>query len=184
MDTSNSLYEKVHETQMKLTELRIDHWMDYNLFTWQWWTLVLLSVIPWIIWWHLVDRKRIKEIMIFGLNVLILATILDAFGYELGLWGYPYKLIPLFSRQIPFDFSVIPVAYMLIYQYFLRWKTFFVAIVILSVIFSFIGEPFLIWIGIYQPISWKHIYSFPIYIVMALFLRGVTEIIVQQKRES
>jgi hypothetical protein len=40
---------------------------------------------------------------------------------------------------------------------------------------SFIAEPFFICIGLYQPLNWEHIYSFPIYIVIYLLANYISK---------
>jgi hypothetical protein len=38
-------------------------------------------------------------------------------------------------------------------------------------IFCFVFEPILVWGGFYEIIKWKYYYGFPIYIMMAIFIR-------------
>lgn len=53
-----------------------------SLFSWQWWLLLGLAIIPWIIWWHIVDQKGKQEMLLFGLFVALIATFLDAYGWS------------------------------------------------------------------------------------------------------
>jgi hypothetical protein len=36
---------------------------------------------------------------------------------------------------------------------------------------DFVGESLFEWIGVYKKYTWKHVYSFPIYIALAFFVR-------------
>lgn len=41
---------------------------------------------------------------------------------------------------------MVPVAYMLLYQYFRTWKSFILAQIIMALTYAFIGEPFCEWV--------------------------------------
>ncbi|MBA1334925.1 MAG: hypothetical protein HPY66_0546 [Firmicutes bacterium] len=102
------------------------------------------------------------EILVYGLLISTIVTVLDEVGCQLNLWEYRFDLEPLFPRLIPMNFTMLPVWYMLIYQYFTKWKPFITANIVSAAIFTFIGEPLFVMLGIYELIKWKHIYSFPI----------------------
>lgn len=159
------------EMELQLTHARIENWLHHDLFTWQWWLLLSVLIIPWFIWRHYVDRHRLVEIALFGAIVLIVSSYLDTVLTELGYWSYDYRIIPLWPRLISADFSVLPIIYMFIYQYSKGWKDFLVIMIAVAAAYAFIGEPFLIWAKIYKMHAWKHIYSFPIYIALGIFTR-------------
>lgn len=148
-----------------------DFWFNNVVFTNKWWLLVALTIFPIILWWRVVDRKRFFEITTYGLLVVVLAGLLDAIGVELDAWEYKYDLVPLLDVFIVYDISILPVSYMLIYQYFRTWRSFAIAHVIIALVFAFILEPLLVWLDVYQLINWKHIYSVPGYFLLAIFLR-------------
>lgn len=178
------LYEEIVKNQRKITELTYDLWAKHCLFSFQWWLQTIFLLAPWFLWWKLVDRKRLKEIIIYGLLVIILTSYLDEVGSELTLWAYPFKITPVFPRFITADFTILPVTYMLIYQYFPTWKSFSLAIILVAAILAFIGEPVLIWLKIYKMYNWSHVYSFPIYIITAISLRWLTKTIVCKQQNN
>ncbi|RYD03459.1 hypothetical protein N752_19970 [Desulforamulus aquiferis] len=92
---------------------------------------------------------------------------------EFDLWDYKYQLVPLFDIFITYDMSIMPVIYMAIYQKFDKWKSFIIANTIVAAIFAFISEPLLVWLDFYLLLKWKYIYSFPIYIAIAIVLKWV-----------
>ena len=108
-----------------------------------------------------VDRKRIKEILLFGALLIIFIGLLDDIGVNLSLWSYPYKLTYLVTTLNAVDYGMIVVMHMFIYQKFKEWKTFLIANVLLAAIFTFIFEPISVRLGIYKLDNWKYIYSFP-----------------------
>ena len=157
--------------QKQLTAVRFEQWWQEVLFSLQWWFLLLMLILPWPLWVKLVDRKRILEISLFGCLTIILITIMDTMGVELGLWGYSYWLIPFLPLLVCMDFSMLPVIHMLIYQYFRSWKSFIIVLTVVGFVFAFIGEPIMEAIGVYQRYSWEYIYSLPIYIGKAVVCR-------------
>lgn len=173
--------------EKQLTQARIENWLNHDLFHWQWFLLTAFLIIPWIIWWRYVDRKRLLEILLFGAMIFITASYLDAVLSELGLWEYHYWVVPLWPRFIPADFTVLPILYMLLYQRFSDWKSFISASIVLAALLAFAGESFLIWADIYKQHYWRHYYSFPIYFAMGIFIRGLVRsltVIQQRKNES
>ncbi|MFZ3579697.1 CBO0543 family protein [Virgibacillus sp. DJP39] len=164
--------EKAHK---QLTEMRFENFIHQDLLSPQWWLLLGLFVLPWILWWFLVDKSRIKQIWLFGLLLSILITILDDIGVQMSLWSYPYQLVNFIPRLNPIDISVLPVLHMLIYQYFTKWKTFVIANIITALLYAYIAEPIFVKINIYQLTNWKYSYSVPIYISKAIIIKFFLE---------
>lgn len=156
--------DKLHEIQKKAAHFELDRWLTTGIFTWQWWFMLAVLIIPWVILVMLIDRKRAHTIWFYGLMVLIIGSFTDDLGSDIGVWVYPVKLVPFSLIGFPFDFSIIPVAQMLIFQYFNTWRTFSAALIIQAIIFSFIGEPFSVWAGTISYQGWNYAYSFFFYI--------------------
>jgi len=166
-------FDQILDTQNISIDLQVQHWLKYELFTPQFWMLIGMLFIPWIIWWRLVDKKRFLEIIIYGLLISTIVTLFDEIGCQLNWWEYRYDIEPLFPRLIPMNFTFLPILYMFVYQYFTKWKSFVMASIVIAVIMAFIGEPLMALTGIYVLLEWKSIYSFPIYIILALILKVV-----------
>ncbi len=171
-------YTDIIEAKNHFHDLQYAHWLQYELFTYQWWTLLGVLVIPWLIWWRLVDKSRTSTILSYGFYVMFVVIAMDAIGIVHQLWIYPIKLIPIIPHIVPIDWSMFPVLYMLIYQYFPRWKEFLIAESIFAALISFVGEPLGEWIGIYFVLHWHHIWSFPIYVMIAGIGKWMIESIV------
>jgi hypothetical protein len=163
--------EKVNRLEVKAFRLDLEGWLKTELFTWNWWILVAFFIFPWILWAFLADKNKLMETTLFGTLVIILTTYLDAAGIDLEFWRYPVQLIPLTPRAVSFDMSMVPIAFMLLHQYFEGWKPFTIALVITAAIYAFIGEPLSIWLGLVQYINWEYIYSFFYYVVIGLLIR-------------
>jgi hypothetical protein len=168
MSNIEDLHKRLIEVRKMSSELSLEHWLRAELNTWHWWLSVGLLIMPWIIWWKLVDRKRIFEILGYGLFIIMFATFSDVIGSELVLWNYTTRIFPIVPSLLPFDFTIAPVIFMSLYQYYTKWKSFLIAGIIISAVLAFIAEPLLVVLKLYKLISWKYIYSFPVYLSAAI----------------
>jgi hypothetical protein len=172
MNDKYALAEKIIELKRSLLQLSIQHWLNYELFTWQWWAKFIYMIVPIIIWYKLLDRKRISEIVSYGLLVSLILTILDVIGFNFVLWEYPIRSLPI-GFFIINDVVFLPIVYMLFFQYYSEWKSFIVANIFLSIVGSFIVEPLYILMGTYKELTWRHTYSFFLYVFVAIFCKCI-----------
>jgi hypothetical protein len=163
--------ENVIEAHFQYIQLKKELWLQQTLFSYQWWFLLLLSIVPWFIWWKIVDRERIYEILSFGIIIAILSSTMDMIGLSYQAWFYPIKLHWTFSSPTaPFDISLLPVVFMICYQFGHNWKSFVIGVLLLSSFFT-LGEYIFKFLEIYKENTWKSIYSLPIYSANAIFAR-------------
>lgn len=174
--------DEINKADNQLTEMRWENFIHEDFLSPQWWFLLALTLLPWILWWILVDKSRIKQIWLYGLLMTILIIYLDDIGSELNLWNYPYKLVNIVPRLNPIDVCVLPVMHMLIYQYFSKWKSFIIANIIMSLFNSYIAEPLFVKIKIYELINWKYSYSVPIYILKAAVIKILLEKVLEKSK--
>jgi len=172
------------ELQRQLRDKSISYWTEHVFNTWQWWLNIATLILPLILWWKLVDKKRLMEIVIYGFLASAFAVFFDITGETMVLWEYPYLVFPMDYILIDTDYSVLPIAYMLVYQYFSSWKGFISANIVLSAIFSFLAEPLLVWMGLYEIHGWKYIYSFPIYVAIAIVSKVITKFFIKKQTVS
>lgn len=157
-----------HELQWQLTSARFEEWFQNDLFHFKWWILVSLYLLCAYIWWKTVDKRRLREIVLYTAIIILIILTLDELGEELTLWDYLVDVFPLFPPISAIDFSCLPLVYSLIYQHFRTWKSFTIASFMMAVIFCFVCEPIFVFAGIYQPLTWKYYYGLPIYFTMAI----------------
>jgi len=177
-------FDQVLDAQNISIQLQVQHWLKYELYTPQACLLLAMLILPWFVWWKLVDKKRFLEIIIFGLLICTTATFLDEIGCQLNWWEYRYDIEPFFPRLIPMNFTMLPIGYMLIYQYFTKWKSFITANIISSALLAFIGESAAVSTGIYVLLKWKHLYSFPIYLLIGIVFKVVLNSIIEVHRRA
>ncbi|HEY0826833.1 MAG TPA: CBO0543 family protein [Bacilli bacterium] len=172
-------FEELEQLREQYNQQAFQNWLQVDLFSLNWWLLLLMMVVPWIIWWKLADRKRLAELLIYGMLVGLTSTLLCIIGYDLMLWGYPSRLVSFMMPPLfPLVLSVMPVAYMLVYQYFPTRNTFAAVSFILSALAAFVIEPLMVYMHMYVEYHWSYWYSFPIYFLMAVGLRKLTQKII------
>ncbi|MDR3599864.1 MAG: hypothetical protein P4L49_05180 [Desulfosporosinus sp.] len=172
--SDSELNNRIIQNKLLYKQLTLEHWVKYEVLTWQWWLGIACVIIPLLILWKLIDKKRLFEIMFFGLLINILAIFLDEAGSELVLWNYAIRIIPQIPLLFPVDYIILPTIYMLIYQHYKDWKPFLLASTLGALGLAFVAEPLAVYIKQYQLISWHFIYSFPIYIMLSILAKLIT----------
>lgn len=136
-DVSMEELERVHK---ELTELRHQFWLQHDLFSLQWWLLLAVFAISWYVWWRLVDKQRLMEILLYGVLMSYLIFILDQLGYELNLWVYSRKLFRVIPQAESLDLGILPILHMLVYQHFRRWRSYILVNIAMAAIMAFVYD--------------------------------------------
>ncbi|HYK73888.1 MAG TPA: CBO0543 family protein [Pseudoneobacillus sp.] len=168
-------FNEVIKAEKDFYQILRDYWYQDNYLTAKWWLLIFLSIVPPIVWWKHLDKKRVTEITAFGLFFGVAAIILDTIGSNAMIWTYPVRLSPyLYPQVYPYDVGCVIIPFMLVYQ---RWgkqfKKYILSTIVLSFFLAFVAEPIMEWLGIYKGITWKHLYSFPIYWLLGIICWGI-----------
>ncbi|OAS84167.1 MULTISPECIES: CBO0543 family protein [Metabacillus] len=177
-EQSNRLVE-LKETQEKLSTQWIDYWYDYSSFnTWQFWVNVVFIIVPLISLYFFVDRRKIFLLGFFGFNIHVWLVYCDAILTRYNFIEYPYKAIPFLPINVGIDTSLVPILFILLYQWTLnKNKNFYLYSLILITFLSFIFKPLL---ATYHLIHLKqgmnHIYLFISYIIITLVSIGITNL--------
>ena len=177
----SQMIDQIIRIKIMYRQLSIEHWVKFEVFTWQWWIGIAVVIIPLLLWWKQVDKRRILEISVYGLLVNIFAIFLDVVGSELVLWNYTIRILPQMPLLFPVDYILLPISYMLIYQRYPAWKQFLLASIIVALALAFVTEPLAVYIKQYQLISWHYIYSFPIYIMISILSKLITNMMLARQ---
>lgn len=132
-------WEQLHDTREELNSLLHSYWNDYsNIGTWQFWTVLASLVIPLIILFFTVDRRRIFELFFFGYTIHILWSYTSIVIENYGYFVHTYFLAPIFPFGLTMNASALPVSFLLLYQYCTNTnKNFYLYALIVIAIFSF-----------------------------------------------
>lgn len=163
--------------QWKLTAMRFSEWFHEELFTVRWWALLVLMAASVFLIWKLSDKERLMETTLYITIVTLFVIVLDEVGEEMGLWYYPIDVFFMFPPTTAVNISSIPLAYMLIFQWFRNWKSFTVATILMSALFCFAVEPIFVRSGIYVMLRWKSYYGLPIYAFIAFAAKAAVHLV-------
>jgi hypothetical protein len=146
-----SMFNHLKHLQSEGRDKWVSYWLEYSSYdTWQFWLLIALFLIPLVVIYFFIDRERPLLLGFYGYNVHVFFTYLDALGTTEGYWGYPYKFIPLLPSSFALDVSLVPAAYMFLYQWVLKKKkNYYIYMILLSAFFAFIFKPLLVYLHLF-----------------------------------
>ncbi|MFC4321346.1 hypothetical protein [Litchfieldia salsa] len=132
-------WEKIYDKQDELNSLITSYWNKFSsVGDWQFWLAVSMLIVPLIFLYFFLDRRRLFEILFFGYTIHILwSYFIIAMGTK-GYFVHYYFLTPLLPHGINVSASMLPVGFLLLYQYCTnRNKNFFLYTLLLSAVFAF-----------------------------------------------
>ncbi len=184
MNGPDQLHEEIIKLKDQLNDMFVQHYKESEIFTPTWWISIALIIIPLIIWWKVAEKKRLLEISVFGLLINVVATFFDVGLSDHMMWEYPVRVLPQMALLLPVDYVIVPITGMILYQKFPAWGKFLLVCTIASAVMSFICEPFAVYIGMYKLLTWRYIYSFPLYIVLYAAIKFITEKMVSKTQTA
>lgn len=186
MTTEQSKHlDKIYKMQENLTDTWIDYWQLYsNMGTWQFWFYLALLVIPLILLYVYIDRERALHIGFYGFNIHVWFTYIDALGIRNALWSYPYHAIPPLIGGFALDVSLVPVLFMLVYQWTIRHdKNYYLYAGTLSLVLAFLFKPALVAFGLFELNKWANFFHlFLGYFIVMLISKWITALFVRFER--
>ena len=164
----DGVFKKVAVVNIELLQI----WISTIVFSWRWWLSLVLTFLPWIVWIKIRDKKDTARLLFVGLVVLITTDSLDIIGLSFDLWHYDWTLTPFIPEFIPWDYTLFPVAVMTMLQFKPKINVLIKALTF-AFLSAFVFEPLFYWLGMYNLVHWKYIYSFIIYIPLFLFFNYI-----------
>lgn len=160
------------------THLMVKDWVDYSLFTsMEFWFLVVLFITPLLFLLWKIDKSKIFLVCFFGFSVHIGTFYISLVNVNIGLWNYPLQIIPVLP-SVNLDSSLVPIAYMFLYQWSLNnAKKFYLMMILLSAFFAFVFDFILVEMQIlifYGKMN--YFYDFLLYLVVAIFAKLLTNL--------
>lgn len=146
----------------KAFDHRMFAWKHEVLFTWQWWFGILLTIIPWIVWIIIRNRKATGRLLFAGTFVSLTSLTFDNIGVQLSFWNYPRPVTPVIPSYVPYDFALMPICIMILIQFFPNKNPWIIGL-LFGLVTASIGEPLFKMIDVYEPENWESFYSIPLY---------------------
>jgi hypothetical protein len=186
-ESQQKMLNSVKDIQRIETELWNSYWQQYSGFSdWQFWVLAALFVLPLIVLFFAIDKRKALLLGFYGYNVHVFFTYVDAIGANMIKWFYPYKIFPILASSVSLDVSLVPVTYMLVYQFTLnRDKNYYLFLLLLSAVFAFIFKPLLVAIGLFEMDSGTNYFSLFIgYVVVGLIAKWITNLFLYFEKKA
>lgn len=165
------MYEKGRE----LAKLSIQDWTSNEVFSYQWFLMVGLLIVVYVVWLKLLDKKRTTELLLFGslesvAKLIIAAILIDNI---LGLYEYRIRLLPVPSNIFATSVTISPIIIMIAEQYTSSWKGFLLWSAIGNAFLCFVIFPIYTYVGILVFHNWNVFYHFLVLYAVAICVRVV-----------
>ncbi|GFZ96979.1 hypothetical protein GCM10008018_49190 [Paenibacillus marchantiophytorum] len=168
---------KAGEFFKKIADLNkeyLTYWYHHTFLHWDFILSWVLAIAPWIFWVKYRKKDSTGRLLFVGFFAIIFSSWLDFLGSEMGLWYYTGVAIPTIPSYVPWDFSLFPVAVMVLLQMKPSWSPYLKA-AIYSTLCSFVAEPIFRWLGYYVLVHWAYWWSFPIYFLMYILCEKISK---------
>ncbi|MDO6654617.1 CBO0543 family protein [Anaerobacillus sp. 1_MG-2023] len=178
-------FDQIVLLRRELEEKANHYWQSYSDYTtWQFWLILAFIFVPLIILYFRIDRRNIFLLGFFGYSVHVIAAYVDALGVRKSWWDYPYIAIPQLPASISIDGALVPVYFILLYQWCLSHKKNYWLYGTLSAVgFTFIFKPILIWLDLFELYTNWYVllaaYLFVIYVA-----KVITDIFIKMSKQS
>jgi hypothetical protein len=167
------IHEKISQAKATLINLIYNDWRTNDVFSSKWFGTVAFILFSYALCFKLLDKRRLTQILLFGSLITVMATLFDIIGVEYGRWTYLTRVFPIMPSLFLFDFTIIPLYYMLIYQYCSNWKSYTIWNAIVTGIVSFAFFPLLVRLKMLELNNWSYLYFFPCIFTFAMVSRAI-----------
>ncbi len=165
------MYEKGRE----LAKLSIQNWTSKEVFSFQWFLMIVVLIIVYVVWLKLIDKKRATELLLIGslesvAKLLVVAILLDNI---LGLYEYKIRILPIPANVFATSVTISPIMIMLVTQYTKSWKGYLLWTAVGNAFLNFVILPIYIYLGISEIHNWNVFYHFLVLYAVAICVRLV-----------
>ncbi|APH05125.1 hypothetical protein [Bacillus weihaiensis] len=187
MTLQTETLDNITKNQHQLAEDWFFYWNEFSAFTtWEFWLHVFIFILPLLILYKKIDRSIALQLGFFGFNIHVWFFYFDAFGTRQAFWTYPYQIIPFIPNSVGLDASLVPVLFILFYQWILRkQKNYYFYTLLLSGFLSFVLKPVLVHYHLFefhQGATYLHL--FLTFVVIISLSKWITDLFVYFERNS
>ncbi|GAA0417585.1 MAG: hypothetical protein ACQEWU_14755 [Bacillota bacterium] len=135
----DELYYQIYELKERLGILQEEYWHQTSgPDTWYFWFNIVSVIIPFVLLYFFLDRGRVFEIGFYGFAIHVMWSNLDN---VLSMYNYlitPHSISYLFPTSLTVTTVVLPIGFMLLYQYCTnKGKNFYLYAIVLSAGFGY-----------------------------------------------
>jgi len=183
----NEALEKISEKQQEIASDWFHYWEDFSSFsTWPFWFHVVMFVVPLIVLYFKLDRKKALELGFFGLNIHVWFAYFDTLGTRQGFWTYPFQMLPFLPNSVGLDASLVPVLFILLYQWVKNHnKNYYFYAFLLSLILSFGLKWFFVSMNLFKfHMGANYFHLFLTYLVILGLSKWIVDLFLHFQKEA
>ncbi|WP_077212120.1 CBO0543 family protein [Bacillus dakarensis] len=172
------MIDKIMKVEIEQNARLLDYWKEFSTFSnWQVWIVLAMLVVPLIILLLFIDRRKAFQLGFYGYSVHVFFAYTDIMGTERGIWFYPYKILPFLPSNFTLDASLVPVIYILFYQWTLnKSKNYYIWMIPLCLVLAFLMKPLMVGLGLFYFREKENFFLlFLGYVFVALISKFLTE---------
>jgi hypothetical protein len=166
-------YEQIHELEKQLWGKIYTRWVNVELFSIPWLFQMGLTIAAYVIWIKILDKKRLKELLLIGSFVAVAFGFYDVMATTIRLWGYRVRVLPGVPSMFANDYTLAPIMVMIAAQFGATWKKYSFWAIGMSAIYAFIIIPVSTWVGVLEFHMWNHFYTFLLILFTAMVVRCI-----------
>jgi hypothetical protein len=177
-DTRIEQFDKIVKTIGKGYRELNDYWLEWSLYTtFEYWLMVLLCIGSLVFVLIKIDKNKIFLVGFYGYSIHMTVGYLDMLGRNLGFWNFPFPLIPALPGLV-LDSCIVPVTFMMVYQWTLNHnKNFYLYSFLTAIFFGFFFKPSMKAMGLLKLYgNANYFYVFLVYVATFLISRFLTNV--------
>lgn len=167
------MQKSLYELHMEYWGQLYKHWVSEEVLSFAWFFNIAFLLVFYVVWIKLVDKRRLRDLLLFGSLIAVVATFLDIVAVTIGLWEYKVRLFPLGTAPFPFDFTIIPILYMLVLQYTSTWRSYLTGSLLASSLIAFAIIPVYVLLGKEQYHNFNYFYMFILIFVVTTIIKAI-----------
>lgn len=166
--------EMINQARTTLHNLVLTRWLTEDVFSPRWWCMVAFILFTYVLCISLLNKRRLIKILLFGSLVAVGMLADESIGVSFVLWYCTTPIIPIVPCIFASTITILPLYYMLVYQYTSSWKQFTIWNVLVAGVYALVFQPILVHFKIYQLDNWRYIYTLLSVFFIASLARAVT----------
>jgi hypothetical protein len=166
-------FTELNNAIVNLWNVLYTRWLSEELFSFNWFLIVGTIIIMYAVFIKLIDKSRVREILLYGSFLAVSFGYIDVVGTTIGLWVYNTHLLPLNPSLFPFTYTLHPIIHVLAYQYSHSWRSFSIINTLATALLSFVGQPIYVGLQIVVLNNWNYFYTFIVSMVVTFLARAV-----------
>lgn len=178
--------EMILQARITLHDLVLTKWLAEDVVSPRWWSMVVLVMLSYLVCFSRFDKRRLSKIFLFGSLLTVGAVVYETVGVNFVLWFCSTPVFPIVPCLFVPYLTVLPVYYMLIFQYTTTWRQFSLWNLIAVSVYSFVLLPVFIYFKISEMDNWQPVYHMPFLFAIASLARAVTLLLIdiEQRQEK